>query len=307
VDIRQLRYFLAVASERSFTRGAERLNMAQPPLSRRVQDLEIELGVKLFDRESRPLRLTPAGQLLLEQGSQVVQRMDQLHATMSRFVAGQKTRFAIGLVPSTMYSRFVDVIRLFRDRAPNVDLRLYEMDTLEQVAALRDGRINAGFDRIRVDDATLRHQVLREEGLVGVLPAEHPRLADPRPLELEELAALPLIVYPREPRPSYADAVLALFAERGLTPMEVHEVRELQTAMVMVAAGAGASVVPESVRRLGRPDVGFLDLATAQTIPIMLRTRVDEESPALDVLYAALGELYRDMGLPAPTRPDEDA
>lgn len=300
IDVRQLRYFLAVAAERSFTRGAERLHMAQAPLSKRIQELEAELGTALFDRDSRPIMLTAAGQLLHEQATQVVNRLEQLQATMHRFVTSERERFVIGLVPSTLYARFPEVIGRFRDFAPDTDLGLAEMDTPEQVASLKDGRINVGFDRIRVTDPLLAHETLRDEPLIVALPSEHPLLTTGHPVDLADIAALPLILYPRTPRPSYADLVLRAFEEHGLAPKIVHEVRELQTGLVMVAAGSGACVVPESVRRLGRPDIGFADIRQPVSTPLMIRYRIDDRSDALRTLFRVYAELYPQWGWAVP-------
>ncbi len=273
IDIRQLRYFLAVAAERSFTRGAERLHMAQAPLSKRIQELEEELGVQLFDRESRPIALTPAGHLLREEALHVVHRLDQLQATMRRFIAAERPRFVIGLVPSTLYAGLPELIARFRAQTPGLDVALAEMDSFEQMAALKEGRIDVGFDRIVVEDPLIAHMILREEPLVVALPAQHPLLQEDGGVSLAAVAELPLILYPGMPRPSYADLILSFFHERDLTPAAIVEVRELQTALAMVAAGAGACIIPESVRPHARTDIGYARLAERLTAPFLLRRR----------------------------------
>lgn len=292
LDIRQLRYFLAVAAERSFTRAAEQLNMSQPPLSRRIQELEAEFGMPLFDRESRPLRLTPAGQVLHEQASEVVRRLTQLHETMQRFAATEQPRFVIGLVPSTLYARLPEIISRFREVAPGIDLSLAEMNTLEQIAALKDGRINVGLDRIFVEDSLLAHRTVRHEPLIVALPHGHSLLDQGRPVDLAELVEIPQIVYPVSPRPSYADLVLSAFYDHGLAPKTVLEVRELQTALVMVAAGSGACIVPGTVSHLGRRDIGFADIRQKVAAPMIMRHRVDDRSPRLGQLFDIFAELY---------------
>jgi LysR family transcriptional regulator, benzoate and cis,cis-muconate-responsive activator of ben and cat genes len=300
IELRHLRYFLAVAAERNFTRAAERLNMAQPPLSRQIHQLEQELGAPLFDRDSRPLKLTAAGRLFYEQAIQVTQRMDELKALMRRFVAAERRRFVIGFVPSVIYARLPSIIRGFREAAPDVELSLVEMMSLEQIGALKEGRIDVGFGRIRFDDPAVRRDVLREERLGVALPAGHPLLAGERPIELAALAEGALIVYPREPRPSYADQVLSLFRDHGVEPASVQEVRELQTAIGLVAAEAGACIVPASVRLLGRTEVVYRDLAQPATSPIILSRRVGDHSPELAALVAVVGDVYRRWGWSPP-------
>ncbi|MNS05946.1 HTH-type transcriptional regulator BenM [compost metagenome] len=298
IEIRHLRYFLAVARELNFTRAAESLNMAQPPLSRQIQQLEAELGVALFDRDSRPLTLTPGGALFREQALQVVQRMDEMRGMMKRFAAAERPRFVIGFVPSIIYARLPRIIRAFREAAPEIDIHLVEMMSLEQMSALKEGRIDVGFGRVRFDDPALRREVLREERLIAALPLGHPLLSGERPIALHDLARYPLIIYPREPRPSYADQVLSLFRDQGLEPGSVQEVRELQTAIGLVAADAGLCIVPASVRRLERGDVVYREMAEHATSPIILSHRRDDPSEILHTLLGVVGRMYAEWGWP---------
>lgn len=291
IDIRQLRYFLAVAAERSFTRGARRLNMAQAPISKRIQELEEELAVRLFDRESRPVSLTPAGRLLQEEARRVVHGLDQLQSTMRRFAASERPHFVIGLVPSTLYARLPELIARFREEAGDLDIALAEMDSLEQVVALREGRIDVGFDRIIIDDPLIVHMVLREEPLIAALPSGHDLLSHHDRLQLSEIASMPLIVYPGDPRPSYADLVLSFFHERDLVPPKVIEVREMQTALLMVASGAGACIIPESVRRIARADIGYTRFEEPLTAPFLVRRRAGAISENLLTLVRLYEEV----------------
>lgn len=298
IETRHLRYFLAVAQELNFSRAAEKLNMAQPPLSRQIQQLEAELGVTLFNRQERPLALTRGGSLLREQALGVMQRMDELRGTMRRFVASEKPRFVIGFVPSVIYARLPRVIRGFREVAPDVELSLIEMMSFEQIAALKEGRIDVGFGRIRFDDPALRREVLREERLAVALPLGH-RLAGELPVPLGALAGEPLIVYPREPRPSYADQVLSIFRDRGLEPTQIIEVRELQTAIGLVASAAGICIVPASVRLLERGDVVYRDLADHATSPIIFSHRRDDTSEYLAILREVVDRVSAEWAWPS--------
>jgi LysR family transcriptional regulator, benzoate and cis,cis-muconate-responsive activator of ben and cat genes len=300
IDIRHLRYFRAVADERSFTRGAERLGMAQPPLSRRIQELEAEIGAPLFERGQRPLRLTPIGQLLHEQSSLVLESMERLQAIVRQATERPRTRFTIGMVPSTIYARFPQIMSRFREAMPAIELRLAELDSAEQVKALIDGRIDVGFDRIIVDDPLLRHEIMREEPLVVALPSGDPLLADGLPVPLAALAQRPLLLFPSRPRPSYADHVLATFRDRRIRPFSVVEVRELQTALVMVAANSGTCIVPETVSRASRPDIVFAPLAEAATVPLLIRFRRHDRSTAFQTLLRVYEDLHREWGWPFP-------
>lgn len=207
-----------MARERNFTRAAEALHIAQPPLSRQIQQLEDELGVALIERGSRPLRLTDAGRLLFEQAMQVLDRVEEMKAITQRLHEAERPRFRIGFVPSTLYGGLPELIRSYRAARPGVELLLLELTTLEQIAALKEGRIDVGFGRIPFDDPAIERTLLRNEKLSVALPCGHSLLARVERLRLDDLASEPLVVYPKAPRPSYADQALALFRERGLKP-----------------------------------------------------------------------------------------
>ena len=293
MELRHLRYFITVANERNFSRAAEKLHIAQPPLSRQIRQLEEELGLVLIDRESRPLRLTEAGRLFYEQASQVLTGIDQLQTLMRRYACAERTRFVIGFVGSTIYGPLPSLIRRFRAAAPHIDLHLAEMTTLEQISALKEGRIDVGFGRLRFDDAAIRRIVLEEEPLVAALPVDHPLAATPDALFLERLAEESLIVYPRPIRPSYADQLLSLFRDHGLAPLQVMEARELQTAIGLVAAEAGICVVPASVERLRRDDVVYRPIADAgATTPLIMSHRAEDLSAELELLHRISRTLY---------------
>jgi DNA-binding transcriptional LysR family regulator len=301
MELRHLRYFVAVAQEKNFTRAAERLHIAQPPLSRQIQLLEEELGVQLLDRDSRPLRITDAGRLFLDQALQILERAEALRASMQQLKVGRRPRFVIGFVASTIYAALPHMIRQFRAAAPDVELSLVEMVTLEQIAALKDGRIDVGFGRIRFDDPAVRRDVLRDERLIVALPRSHYLVAQEAPIALADLVDEPLILYPRAPRPGYADQVISLFRDRGLQPNVAHEARELQSAIGLVAAEVGLAIVPESVQRLKHDDVAYRKLDDPHmTSPIIMSRRTDDHSPQLTIMAQVIIEAYRGWGWPLP-------
>lgn len=300
MDLRQLRYFVVLADERNFTRAAERLHIAQPPLSRQIQQLEAELGTELIDRQARPLRLTPMGRLFHEQATQVLNRVDEMRSMMSRAMVSEKRRFVIGFVASTIYARLPALIREFRAEAPNVELSLVEIGSLDQIAALKDGMIDVGFGRIRFEDPAVRRTVLREEKLVAAVAATHGLARAGAAVSLSRLAEEPLILYPRAPRPSYADQVLSIFHDNGLEPRVAHEVRELQIAVGLVAAEEGICVVPESVRQSRTEDVRYLELIERATSPIIMSHRMGDKSPEIALMSAVIARTYRAWGDTVP-------
>jgi len=290
MELRQLRYFYVVAAERNFTRAAAKLNMAQPPLSRQILQLEAELGATLFVRAARPLELTEAGRVLLEHATQVLDRIEDIRTGVRALGSSRKVAFPIGFVGSTIYGALPRALRRFRAARPDIDVRLIEMATLEQLSALNDRRIAIGFGRLRFSQIGLTQRVLCEEPLVAALSADSPLAHDDAPLHLAALTAEPLVVYPRKPRPSFADQVLALFRDRDLTIESVVEAGELQPALGLVASGAGLCLTPEAVSG-SRRDVVFRSLADADaTSPIIATTRTGDRNETTDALLALLVE-----------------
>ncbi|MFT3755699.1 MAG: LysR family transcriptional regulator [Pseudoxanthomonas sp.] len=292
MDLRQLRYFVAVARERNFTRAAEALNMAQPPLSRQIQMLEEELGVSLLIRNSRPVRLTDAGRLFNEQALQILGRVDQLKTATRSVGLHERSVLSIGFVASTLYGGLPPLVRKLRQHAPELDIQLLEMMSVQQIDALKTGRIDMGFGRVRSNDPGVERTVLREERLVLAIPPGTPLSADTGPIPLHELAGVKLIVYPKEPRPSFADHVLTLLNDHGVRPTEVQEVRELQTAMGLVAAEVGVCVAPAAARFL-RADLHYrLIEGERATSPIILSHRINDSSRYIELTKQLIEEMY---------------
>lgn len=291
---------MTVAEERNFNRAAERLHMAQPPLSRAIRQLEQEVGVDLLNRSTRPMKLTATGRLLVEQASQILGRMDGLRGMIDAAAAARRRHFTIGFVASTIYARLPWLIRGFREAAPDVELSLVEMISLDQIAALKDGRIDVGFGRVRFEDAAVQRTVLREEHLVVAMLAGHRLAGGSRPLSLRKLQEEALILYPRAPRPSYADQVLALFADHGIRPRVAYEARELQIAIGLVAAEEGICIVPESVKKSRVDDVAYRDLEEMAVSPITMSHRARDGSPELATMARVIARHYADWGYGVP-------
>lgn len=295
MDFRHLKYFVAVADEQNFTRAAERLHISQPPLSRQIQDLEDELGTPLFERGSRPLKLTDAGRFFYGHATRLLEQAAQAVRSTKR-IAQLERRLVIGFVASTMYGALPLLVRKFRAACPQTELALTEMSTVEQIEALKVGRIDVGFGRVRQDDPSIKREILREERLVVAIPGEHELAGSDGPLTLAEVAAHPLLVYPRTPRPSYADQVLSLFRDLALEPVSVHELQEMQTALGLVASGMGLCVVPASVHRLRPEEVVYRPLAEPQAVsPIIMSTRLQDQSSDIVLLRQLIDVIYAEQ------------
>jgi DNA-binding transcriptional LysR family regulator len=298
MELRHLRYFVAVAEEKNFTRAAERLHIAQPPLSRQIQQLEETLGVALIEKGSRPLRLTEAGQFFFVHAKTLLDQARDLKAMTQRIGKIERT-LSLGFVASTLYGQLPDIVRRYRERYPEVEVTLHEMTTVEQLKALKEGRIDVGFGRLKSEDPNIRRILLREEGMMVALFPGH-RLAEGEGgLRLTDLVNEPLLVYPKAPRPSFADQVLAVFSEANLAPGHVTEVRELQIAMGLVAAGQGISIVPESVHGMHHRNVVYRKLDDKNAFsPILFSVRYMDRSPELENLLAVVYSVYDDLGIP---------
>ncbi|GGY18478.1 LysR family transcriptional regulator [Massilia dura] len=297
MELRHLRYFVAVADEKNFTRAAERLSIAQPPLSRQIQQLEEELGVVLIEKGSRPLRLTEAGRFFHAHAQELLDKAQDLKA-MTQRVGKIERKLSIGFVASTLYGLLPEIVRRFRERYQAVEINFHELTTLEQLKALKEGRIDVGFGRLKGEDAAIRRIVLREEPLIVALPVGHRLTRVPGPRKMSDLMDDPLIVYPKSPRPSFADQVLATFRERMLVPRQVIEVRELQIAIGLVGAGQGIAIVPDSLQGMIRTDVVYQGIDDRQAVsPIIFSTRAMDRAQELAGMLAVIYEIYDERGI----------
>jgi DNA-binding transcriptional LysR family regulator len=282
VELRQLRYFVAVAEELHFRRAAERLHMSQPPLSQAIRQLEGEVGAELLLRNRRRVELTPAGAAFLDEARAILAAADGAAETARRTARGELGRLAIGFVGSAMYGRLPEVLREFRAAHPGVDLRLSQLTTPAQVEALHHRRIELGVLRLSRPEEDLELTTLARERVVVALPAGH-ALARKRSLPLEALSDEPLVLLSRREAPGLRDAIARAVAVAGGSGHVVQEVGEMQTVIGLVAAGLGISFVPESVAAAGRHDVTFRALqGEAPTVELSLAWRRGERGPLLD-------------------------
>lgn len=297
MELRHLRYFVAVAEEKNFTRAAKRLFIAQPPLSRQIQQLEEELGVELIEKGSRPLRLTEAGRFFHAHAQELLAKAAELKSMTQRVGKIDRT-LSIGFVASTLYGLLPDIVRHFREQYPMVEVTFHEMTTMQQLKALKEGLIDVGFGRVKSEDSNIRRIVLREERLIVALPVGHPLAASGNALSLVDLLMETLIVYPKAPRPSFADQVLTVFSDRAIMPHKIMEVRELQIAIGLVAAGEGVAVVPDSVQGMKRNNVAYRALTDRNAVsPVMFSVRKMDTSEELKNMLATIYDIYDNAGI----------
>ncbi len=284
MEMRQLRYFCALGRYRSFTRAAESLHIAQPPLSRQVQMLEEEIGVQLVHRGSRPVQLTDAGRLFYEQALQVLGRIDQMLASTRQLGRNERAVLSIGYVASTLYSDLPLLVRRLRSSCPELNIQLVEIASMQQVQALKEQRIDIGFGRLRHHDPVIACDLIREERLALAIPRRSSLAGSDDWVALPQMAIERLIIYPKDTRPGFADQVLDLLHANNVEVEEVLEAKELQGALGLVAAEMGVCVVPESSRQL-RSDIHYRLIAGEQsTSPVILNYRKADTSPHIALI-----------------------
>lgn len=290
--LRHLRYFVTVAEERHFGRAAERLHMAQPPLSQQIRRLEADLGVELFTRTTRRVDLTAAGAAYLEKARGILAAVDAAADEARRVAAGAVGHVAIGCVGSATYSLLPALSRRLADELPGVEFSFRgEMLVADQVDALRAGTIDLALLRPPVSDGTLTATTLREERLMVAVPSGH-RLAARKRLRVTDLADEDLIVHSAGRRSAMYDVVRRLFADARTTPRIRHEVGETSTLVTLVAGGLGVAVVPEPVRALALAGVEHVPLAhPGARVELAVAHRAGRTEPHLLRTLAVLGEL----------------
>jgi DNA-binding transcriptional LysR family regulator len=285
MELRHLRYFVAVAEEGHVTRAAERLGIQQPPLSQQIHALERELDVQLFRRKPRGVELTPAGRALLDEARAILARADEAIAATKRAAQGEAGRIGIGFTSSASFHPFVPrAIRAFREAHPLVALALEESGTTELVAALRAQTIDAAFVRSPFGDSLdLTVRPLLEEPMVAALPSGHALSGGGEALPLAALAGETFILYRRPVGPGLHDAIIAACDRAGFSPRIGQEAPRMLSTLSLVAAGVGVTVVPASMSRLEAEGVAYrpLDPAALLTAPLNLAYRRDEISAAV--------------------------
>lgn len=292
--LRHLRYFVTVAEERHFGRAAERLHMAQPPLSQQIRRLEAELGVELFVRTTRRVDLTTAGEAYLERARAILASVEEAADETRRIAAGVVGHLAIGCVGSVTYSLLPALSRRLAEELPGVDFSFRgEMLASEQVEALRAGTIDLALLRPPVVDGTIAVTDLRRDRLVAAVPADHP-LAERRQVRVADLARVPLIVHSADRRSTMYDVVRRLCRDAGVDPVIRHEVGETSTLVTLVAGGLGVAVVPAPVSALPLAGVAYRPLVRpAASVDLAVAHRADRDEPHLARTLATVVQLVR--------------
>ena len=292
MELRHLRYFVAVLEEQSFTKAAEKLFIAQPPLSRQIQNLETELGTLLFERGSRPLKPTAVGYFFYQQAVKLLSSADQLKSITMREGIIKKT-MTIGFGGSLLYGLLPRVVYLFRQQQPYMKINLVQMNAMEQIDALKEGRIDASFGRVRISDSAIKRILLREEPLMVAVHSSHPLAAEEHGVKLEGIVEEHVLLYPNQPKPSFSTQMKGLFSEYGLEPKNLTVVEDIQLALGLVAAGEGLCIVPESAKTVQFKHLNYIPILDDDAVsPVFLIIRNADNSDYIRSLLDSVYQVY---------------
>lgn len=291
MELRHLRYFIAVAEELHFGRAAAKVGIAQPPLSQQIRALELEIGIMLFQRTKRRVQLTEPGRVFLEAARAALDAVERAVEAARQAGRGQVGRLAVGFVPWADFTEFPRIIRLFGERHPDVKLELDGVIATEQIAALRAGRLDVGFTRPPLSDGALLSEPLLSEPIVVVFPVGH-RFAKFRRVPMVELVGESCILLARRRAPVFYDHIVALCRAAGYTLEARQEVDQPQTLIGLVAAGLGISLVPATFASVARRGVAhrWLDPPGAE-LQTIVAWRGDDASPVVQEFLSVVREV----------------
>jgi LysR family transcriptional regulator, benzoate and cis,cis-muconate-responsive activator of ben and cat genes len=278
MELRQIRYFLGVAHELNFSRAAEKLNIVQPALSRQIQQLEEQLGFRLFERDKRNVQLTPAGYFLKKEWELWLGRLDDTCHKAERISRGQVGELRIGYPGSALYSILPEVLALVRERLPEVEAKLSEVAELDLIGAIGEGLIDVGFTREWITDPFFEIKNLFEEPMALVVPESHP-LNERTFIDIEQCRH-ELFILPSMPNNlQYRQRIYGLFAEANYLPKVVFESNYGATILRLVEKQLGVSILPISYRLGSSLKLRFIPLSSKTQLHLMWRR--DDNNPVL--------------------------
>jgi DNA-binding transcriptional LysR family regulator len=261
MELRHLRYFVAVAEQESFSRAAQTLHVSQSAISEQIADLEREVGIQLLDRGARKTLLTQSGMVFLQHARRVLEEANNALVQTQRAERGEVGTLRIGFFAGSVGEGFPVLVRSFRKAHPHVELSLMEMTPVEQWGALEDGRIDLGFTRIPEPQfrREIRYETLRLDPIVAILPRDHPRAGVKR-LDLKDLANDPFVISARDISPAVYDKVTDLCADAGFAPNIASVSSVWSSVILMVQSGEGVALLPLNHQQLLTKDLVFVPL-----------------------------------------------
>lgn len=260
MDLRQMRYVLAVAEELNFTRAAARCNVSQPPLSKAIRQLEDEIGIQVFERDTHSVKVTLAGEALVSEVRLALATIEKGIEGAKRTASGLRGTLKLGFGGSTVYSLLPSLVRQFRAEARDVEFEFCPMPVLSQIDALRSGEIDIGLLRLPIFDEIIETAYVYSEPLVVALPDGHPILTDSGPVAIGDLQSSRFITYEPTRGFNFHSDLLTLCRLAGFSPEIVHQVPTTEAVVGIVACGEGVALLPASAERLRMKGVSFRPL-----------------------------------------------
>jgi DNA-binding transcriptional LysR family regulator len=300
MNLRSVRCFLAVAEELHFGRAAKRLNLSQPPLTQHIKSLELELGARLFNRTKRSVQITEAGTALLDEARLLITQADGLRHLVQRADKGRSGTLRAGFITSAIFTRTRLLYIKMSRGVPGATVLWQEMNSSEQVEALREGKIDIGFLHTPAEHQGLEARVIVRDPMVVAVPDTH-RLAGRRSAPLSEFAKDDFVLPLRHMSPAFYDRIIAACSAAGISPAVPHQPRHLLTILSLVSMGAGISLVPSSLGGAGFPSVSFIKIGgQAPIAEVSVLWNPENRS-------AVLGRALQVLGLtPTTFRPPEE-
>ena len=295
MELRHLRYFVAVATELHFGRAAKQLHITQPPLSMQIRALEEELGVTLLHRTRRQVSMTRAGKAFLHDARQILERAEQAVLTARRAARGEIGELVVGFISVADYNLLPLVLREFRRCYPQVTMSLKELTTDAQIAELLEGRIDVGFLLPPVSEPTIESVPILREPLIAAIPEHHPLASTEGKIPLASLSSAPFIMTPRHMAPGLHDDIVSFCHSAGFSPQVVQEAIQMQTVISLVSAEMGVALIPESLQNLQRTGVTYKRLKEKSPLTeIRLAWRAGDNLPTLKLFIQLTRQIADD-------------
>jgi len=303
VELRHLRYFVAVAEERSFLKAAERLHISQPPLSTQIKDLEQGLGFPLLVRSSKGITLTAAGQVFYNEARAVLARVEHARIAAQRAARGEEGRISVGFISIVDYSFLPGALKTFRERYPRVEVQLQELTTDTQILELAAENLDVGIGLAPVEHEALTFHRVADEKLVLAVSSELVPHTSRSAVSTKDFAQQPFVMIPRLMAPGYYDTFVSFCRECGFSPNIAQQAKQMQTVISLVSNGFGVALVPESIMNLKRTGVTYLRLREkGPHITIGLLHRKRDVNPALESFVAVVRETVAGLSAAAASK-----
>ena len=282
MELRHLKYFIAVAEELHFSRAAKRLNMAQPPLSQQIQQLENELGVQLFFRTNRQVKLTDAGKIFLKNAYSIFKDIEKTCIVTRQTAKGKMGAIIVGFTGTATFDILPKLIQSYRTKYPAVMISVQQLNSAVQLELLLKNEINIGIICTNIRNPNLAFNIIRREPFVVALPQKHYLSIKDEPIEVQELSSELFIMTVRSDGETYYDLIIRICQNAGFSPNIIQEVHELHTALALVSAGIGIVLVPQSLQKIHIDGVIYRPLKNSLFLETALAWRKDEHSLLVD-------------------------